>query len=39
MRRLSLTAKLLRALGAVDRLVVQWEGLRELGEYRGFLVV
>lgn len=38
-RRLSLTAKLLRALGAVDRLVVQWEGLRELGEYRGFLVV
>ena len=37
-RRLSLTGRILVAIGAVDRMVVQWERLQGIGEYRGFLV-
>lgn len=37
---LSLSGKILVALGAVDRVLVQWEGLAQKGkgEFRGCLV-
>lgn len=37
-RRLSLSARIITALGAANRVLVQWEGLAGKGEYRGCLI-
>lgn len=37
-RNLSLSARIITLVGGAERVLVQWEGLKGKGEYRGCLI-